>query len=96
MLSRDTFSTASGVQLSALWSFVETCPSSRTFGGSSFPSQPLPPSRNDRSGASSAARTKNSATRASRSGSRLPRKARSHANRSSGGTGWCVSGSSAL
>ena len=87
MLSRLMLRTQRAVQLSALWSRVETWPSRRTFAGTGLSSQPLPPKRKLCSGACAAALKKNSSTRASRSGRRLPRKARSQAKRGAVGTG---------
>src|SRR5918997_1327760 len=85
--SRATFSTARLEVLKALWSLVPTCPTRRTFSGIGLSSQPLPPIRKRRSGRAAAALRKNSSTRASRSGRRLPRKDRSAAKRGAAAVG---------
>ena len=88
----------SGVQLKALWSRVRTWPRCADVGRHRL----VVPSRCRRAGSAAPAgarpaRRKNSSTRASRSGRRLPRKARSAGEARVGRRpGWCVSGSSAL
>ena len=80
-------STAIGVELNALWSRVPTCPIQRTFVGIGLSAHPAPPSTKPACGVRVAGDRKNSSTRPSRSGKRLPRKARSQAKRGSASTG---------
>src|SRR3546814_12860074 len=71
---------------------VGTWPSFRTLAGKYLLSHPDPPTRKVRSDKCCAGSAKNSSTRASRSGRRLTRKAKSHTTRGAGDTGCRVSG----